>query len=130
MTASPERQAYIREYQSRTHRVSVTLSESEYRELERRAKKEGVRVTTLLKNMAIAYHQGAVIMPESVTHELQELRFLIRNIAGNVNQMAHHSNTIQHMVDENQFLEHIRKLEKVVFAYTENRLRGKNTKEP
>ena len=91
MSASPERQAYIREYQTRTHRVSLTLSASEYRELARRAKAEGVRVTTLIKNMALAYHQGTVIQPEALTHERQELRALLRNIANNVNQMAHTS---------------------------------------
>lgn len=130
MTQSPERQAYIREYQARTHRVSLTLSASEYRELARRAKSEGVKVTTLVKNMALAYHQGTIIQPEAVIHELQELRGLIRNIAGNVNQMAHYSNTIRHLVDENKFLDEIRALERAVFAYTENRLRDKNKREP
>lgn len=130
MSASPERQAYIREYQTRTHRVSLTLSASEYRELARRAKVEGVRVTTLVKNMALAYHQGTVIQPEAVTHELQELRALLRNIANNVNQMAHTSHIIGHMVDERGFLDEIRKLEEAVFEHTGNRLRGKNKKEP
>ena len=120
-----KRTAYLREYHERTHRVSVTLSNSEFLEFERRAKAEGVKVTTLVKNMALAYHQENVIFPEPIAHELQELRFLIRNIAGNVNQMAHYSNRIRHMVDENRFLEHIKELEDAVILHTKHRLTRK-----
>ena len=133
MPITEERRAYNQEYkaeyQARTHRVSLTFSQAEYRELVDRAKGEGVKVTTLVKNMALAYHQGVVIQPETVTQELQELRFLIRNIANNINQMAHHSHTIGHMVNENDFLNEIRKLEESIFLHTENRLKGKNKKE-
>ena len=127
MPPTEHRKAYIREYSERTHRVSVTLSESEYRELAKRAKGEGVRVTTLVKNMALAYHQGQIIMPEGIAEELKEFRFLVRNIASNVNQMAHHSNTIGRMVDENAFLGEIRKLEEAVATFTENRLNPRKT---
>lgn len=130
MPPSETRKTYIREYAKRTRRVSVTLTESEYRELQARAKGEGVRPTTLIKNMALAYHQGQTINPEPIREELRELRFLIRNIAGNVNQMAHHSNTIGRMVDENAFLDEIRKLEEVVQDFTGGRLNPRTQPKP
>ena len=117
MPISDKRKIYNREYQERTHRVSVTLNETEYRELEKRALNENVRVTTLVKNMTLAYHQGQAIIPENLQTELQELRFLLRNVANNINQIAHHSNTIKGLVDENGLLLEVQKMEKTIYAF-------------
>lgn len=127
MPPTEHRKTYIREYSERTHRVSVTLSESEYRELAKRAKGEGVRVTTLVKNMALAYHQGQIIMPEGIAEELKEFRFLVRNIANNINQIAHNSNIVQHLVDENDLFGEIRKLEEEVATFIKKRLNPRKT---
>ena len=123
MPISDQRKIYNREYQERMHRISVTLTPTEYRELTKRAQAEGVKTTTLLKNMAIAYHQGQVIMPESVQGELQELRFLLRNVANNINQIAHYSNTIRRLADENGLLLEIQKMEKTIYDFVNRKLK-------
>jgi hypothetical protein len=114
MAISDKRKIYNQEYGQRTNRVSVTFSKAEYAEIEKRAKAEGVKPTTLVKNMAIAYHQQNTIMPEPIVEELKELRFLIRNVANNINQIAHYSNTIQRLADENGLLLEIQKMEKTI----------------
>jgi hypothetical protein len=123
MPITDQRKIYNREYAERTHRVAVTLSPSEHKELSTRAKAEGVKTTTLVKNMALAYHQGQAIMSEPILKELQELRFLLRNVANNINQIAHHSNTIRHLADENGLLLEIQKMEQIVndFAHKKHR---------
>jgi hypothetical protein len=123
MPISDQRKIYNREYQERTHRIAVTLTPTEYRELTARAKAEGVKTTTLVKNMAIAYHQGQVIMPESVRDELQELRFLLRNVANNINQIAHHSNIIRRLSDENGLLLEIQKMETTIHDFVTQKLK-------
>lgn len=123
MAISDKRKIYNQEYGQRTPRVSVTFSKSEYAEIEKRAKTEGVKPTTLVKNMALAYHQQNTIMPEPIVEELKELRFLIRNVANNINQIAHYSNTIQRLADENGLLLEIQKMEKTINDFVAKKLR-------
>jgi hypothetical protein len=123
MPITDQRKIYNREYADRVHRVALTLTPSEYKELSTRARAEGVKTTTLVKNMALAYHQGQTIMSEPILKELQELRFLLRNVANNINQIAHHSNTIKRLADENGLLLEIQKMEQIVqdFAHKKHR---------
>jgi hypothetical protein len=130
MQNSEQRKAYLQSYQANTHRVAITLTPAEYSELEKRAKAEGVKPTTLVKNMAIAYHQGQAITPEPILKELQELRFLLRNAANNINQIAHHSNTVGRLVDENGFLDEVRKMETTINEFVALRLNPKQTQKP
>lgn len=127
MTISEKRkrynQQYRAEYTQRTHRVSLTFSSVEYAEIEKRAKAEVVKPTTLVKNMAIAYHQQAPIMPEPILAELQELRFLLRNVANNINQIAHHSNTIRRLADENGLLLELQKMETIINDFVAQKLK-------
>jgi hypothetical protein len=124
---SDKRKLYNKEYQAeykdRAKRVSVTLTNAEYSDLAKRAKAEGIKPTALLKNMAIAYHQQAPIMPEMIRDELQELRFLIRNVANNINQIAHHSNTIKRLADENGLLLEIQKMETTINDFITQRMK-------
>ena len=123
MAISDKRKIYNQEYGQRNKRVSVTFSNSEYKEIEKRAKSEGVKPTTLVKNMALAYHQQIQIMPEPIVEELKELRFLIRNVANNINQIAHYSNTIQRLADENGLLLEIQKMEKTINDFVDQKLK-------
>lgn len=127
MTISDKRKLYNKQYQTeykeRVKRVKITLSLFEYAEIEKRAKAEGVKPTALVKNMAIAYHQQAPIMPEVIREELQELRFLLRNVANNINQIAHHSNTIKRLADENGLLLEIQKMEKTINDFVTQRIK-------
>ncbi|MEI2812348.1 MAG: hypothetical protein V9E91_00610 [Burkholderiaceae bacterium] len=110
--------------------MAITLTPSEFAELEKRAKAEGVKPTTLVKNMAIAYHQSQQIPQEPILKELQELRFLLRNSANNINQIAHHSNTVGRLVDENGFLDEVRKMETTINEFVALRLNPKQTQKP
>ncbi len=122
-----DRKSYQKQYKkdyAKTHRqISLSVTNTEYRDFQALAKREKTKVSTLIKNMALAYSQQETLMPKAVLEELTDLKFLIRNIANNVNQMAHYSNTIHSLVEENEFLAEIQKLEKVVKDYTENRLK-------
>ena len=113
---------YKKEY-AKTHKnIAVSVTLKEYEDLEKKAKKENVKVTTLTKNMAFAYMQQKTFVPSDIGERLDDLRFLIRNVANNVNQIAHNSNLVGKLVDENNFLMEIKKLEDAVFDYTKKRL--------
>lgn len=114
---------YKAEYNQRVKRVYLVFSQSEYDEIEKRAKSENVKPATLVKNMALAYHQQSPIIPESLKEELKELRFLIRNVANNINQIAHHSNTIGRLIDENGLLLEIQKMEQAVNQFVSKKVK-------
>ena len=114
--------AYRKEYAKKVRYVNVAVPLSSYNELEKLAKKEDTKVTTLLRNMSLAYMQQKTFVPNEIGEKLDDLRFLIRNVANNVNQIAHNSNLVGRLVNENDFLMEIKKLEDAVFEYTKKRL--------
>ncbi|MEZ5536401.1 MAG: plasmid mobilization relaxosome protein MobC [Thiolinea sp.] len=122
---SEQRKAYEKAYKakySQTHRkITVTVTNTEYRDFAKQAKAENTKVSTLVRNMALAYLHNEVLLPVAVEKELAELKFLIRNIANNVNQMAHYSNTLHRMVEEQDLLIELKKLEGTIVEYTNKR---------
>lgn len=120
-----DKKEYLKEYRKgyTKKRVCITVSESEYKTLEAKAKLEGVKVNTLVKNMAFYYMLNKTYVPNSVISELRELSFLIRNIANNVNQSAHYSHIIRGLVNENGLLEELKKLEDLVKSYTVEKIK-------
>ena len=73
--------------------------------------------------MALAYMQQKTFVPKKIENELKEFTLLVRSVANNINQIAHHSNTVKHLVDENAFLMEIKRLEDLVKDYTHNQLK-------
>jgi hypothetical protein len=102
--------------------VNLTLTADEYRAFSRQAK--NTKTTTYVKKLALAGLHSQTLIPENLETELKTLRFAIRNIANNVNQMAHFSNTIRAMSvqDEHNLLQHLKQLEDAVIEYTKGQI--------
>ena len=47
------------------------------------------------------------------------MKFLLRNVANNINQIAHRSNTLKVMVDERELLMQLKKLEDGIASFIE-----------
>ena len=114
---------YKRDYLKLNKALSVTIPIENYQELESRAKAWKMKPTTLFRELALSQLDEIGLVPEFIETELKELRFLILNIANNVNQMAHHSNTIRSLVDEKGLLRELRRLEESINDYTHDRLK-------
>lgn len=118
---------YQREYRQRTKRqyrdVSVRLPIADYRELKSYGQENGMRLATILREGSLAQIRGTKLRSSGVEEELKELRFLISTIANNVNQMAHHSNTVRHVVDEGGALAKLQELEELIEAFVEDKLK-------
>lgn len=114
---------YRADYKKKMKYVNVAVPVSMYEELEKLSEIEKVKVSALIRNMALAYMHQKTFVPKEVESELREFTFLIRNVANNINQIAHHSNIVKHMVDENGLLMEIKKLEDMVKDYTLQQLK-------
>jgi len=117
---------YRQEYSKRVKYLNVSVPLKIYNEMLEIAEKEGTKVTKLFRDMAIAYMQQKTFVPKEVEEELKQLSLLIRNVANNVNQVAHHSNVMKGMVNENDLLAEIKKLDTMVHDYTLKKLRAYN----
>ncbi len=119
-----KRKAYLKQYKKhyQAKRVNLTLSPDEYREFLREAK--NTKLTTYVKNLALAGLHSQTVIPENLETELKTLRFAIRNIANNVNQIAHYSNLVRMVstANENNLLQHIKQLEEAVEEYTKGKI--------
>jgi len=109
---------YMAEFRQQHKRVELNFTIKEYRLFEKAAKSEDLAVSQVIKNMATAYHQQNYFVPNELKEKLDTLHFLIRNVANNVNQIAHRSNTLKVMIEENELLMELKKLEDMVTDYT------------
>jgi len=114
--------SYRKEHAERHRRISISVSSAEYAALQHLARKEKTKVTSLVKEYAFAGMSGTLAVPKELLDELQQLRFLIRNIANNVNQAAHYSHTIRQLADERGLLVQIKQLEDTVHDFVQERM--------
>ena len=117
MSNADYHKAYKHEYYKLNKSLSVTVSIDDYEALKVRAGEYGMKPITLLRDMAFSVLYDESFVPELVESELKELRFLILNIANNVNQMAHYSNSVRGMIDDKGLLRELRKLEEIGRAH-------------
>lgn len=116
---------YRKTYKAQAKRVNLTFSLSEIADMEDAAKSSGIPLAALIKNLALqAFNeQTGVCLPEEVEERLADLERLVRNIANNVNQMAHLSNRIERVLDEQEVFLHLEDLEKELRSSIEGMLK-------
>lgn len=118
------------EYQ-KTHRkrtahlrkvVSVSMSSAEHKDLLKYASSQKFSMSELLREASLHQLRNARLKSSALEEEIRELKFLISNIANNVNQMAHHSNRLRKVMDENSVLERLQELDQRVTKFIDYRM--------
>lgn len=115
---------YRKVYKDKVKYVNVAIPVSMYEELEKLSELENVKVSPLIRNMALAYMHQKTFVPKKIENELKELTLLVRNIANNINQVAHRSNTMKMLTqdDEHSILMELKRLEDAVKDYTKDKV--------
>lgn len=108
---------YNKEVRKKLKDVHIYLTQDEYDFFNQIAEKQEIKVSKLIKTMALSQAGKTFYLPKEIQEKLTEFVFLIRNIANNVNQIARHSNTVKSLVDENGLLSYLRNLENTVKEY-------------
>lgn len=114
--------AYKAQYRAEKRSVTLTVSAADYDRLLKAAHSEGKRPTTLLHDLAFTAFDRSLYVPADLEAQLRELNRLMLNIANNVNQIAHWSNSHAEAADYGRLRDHIRALHEAIQAYTQDRL--------
>jgi len=113
-----KRKKYIKEYQEKTKRVSITLTNSEYQLLEKESKKIGVKPTTFLKHNFLNSVENKKNISLEDKESLKEFVQVVRGIGNNINQMAKHSNIFYTVLNKKKVFKNLEELEKEVIKFT------------
>ena len=124
MTRASYDKRYRAEYVDRVRYINIAFARADLARIEARADKDGVRIAPLVRALALAQLDGTAFVSKTMDGKVDQLRWLMSNIANNVNQMARHSNRLRIMVDEDGLLAHIETLERLVIDYTLDRLKA------
>jgi hypothetical protein len=97
-----------------THkRFELSLPNAQAKPFERLAKKEGISPNKLIIAYAQAHLDERYIVPKALKKRLDQHNFLIRNLANNVNQIAHSSNVF-HTAEKQAILKNLDELNTLV----------------
>ena len=113
-----KRKKYLKEYQEKTKRVSITLSFSEFQLLEKESKKAGMKPTTFLKQNFLNSLENKKNISLDDKESLKEFVHVIRGIGNNINQMAKHSNIFYTVLNKKKVFKNLEELEKEVIKFT------------
>ena len=117
--------SYRKEYRKSVRYASIALPNEDYERIAGQAARHGLKPAAFMRALILERSEQVAIVPPEIHEELKDLRLLIRNIANNVNQMAHYAHIIRHVDDEQGLFAHLRALEEAVISYTHNRLRDR-----
>ena len=121
---------YQREYQRQYRKnagkarrvVSVALPPEVYDEISAYAEAEGTSLSALMRDATFAQVRRSQLRSNGVEAELRELKFLISNIANNVNQLASHSNQVREVADASDVFRQLKDLDDLITDFTTDRM--------
>lgn len=121
-------------YRKKHKRIEVYFDKELFLELESYSKERGLKINEAIRLITKTQLQNQTIPSkietdklDAIEKHLDKISQLIRNIANNINQIAHKSNIIGGLVDEHGLLKHLKSLDNLVKTSTKQQL--DNTKQ-
>ena len=105
---------YAKEYMDMNRRVSMTISKKEYELLKEKGEKVGWKPATLAREIVLSRLEGSPIIPRELDNKIVALSCSMAKIAGNINQIAKHSNYTKRLVDEKGLITELANLNRVI----------------
>lgn len=117
-----KRREYFKNYTEQRKRINISLCLSDYQKIEYLAEKSQLKPTSFVSHIVQEKLEKNPHLSPEIQKELTEVKYLIRNIANNINQIAHRSNTLKVMVEENDLLMELKQLEDTVKNYVSQKV--------
>jgi len=107
---------YRKEYLAKRKRLSVTLDLKEFDKLQKIAAKENTTEGRILAKLGFCYLEQKYHVPWQLENQLSEFIQNCRAIGNNINQLAHHANSVGRY-DHEILLKHVMELETQVRSF-------------
>ncbi|MEW6990412.1 plasmid mobilization relaxosome protein MobC [Colwelliaceae bacterium 6441] len=114
---SEKRKRYLDEYIDKRKRVNISLSADEYSKISYLADLNNTKPTSFITQLVQHHLNKSPFISSQLQDEIKDMKFLLRNVANNINQIAHRSNTLKVMVDERDLLMELKKLEDGIASF-------------
>lgn len=117
LVVSEKRKRYLDEYIDKRKRVNISLSADEFSKISYLADLNNTKPTSFIAQLVQHHLNKSPFISSQLQDEIKDMKFLLRNIANNINQIAHRSNTLKVMVDERDLLMELKKLEDGIASF-------------
>lgn len=117
LVVSEKRKRYLDEYIDKRKRVNISLSDDEFSKISYLADLNKSKPTSYITQLVQHHLNKSPFISSQLQDEIKEMKFLLRNVANNINQIAHRSNTLKVMVDERDLLMELKKLEDGIASF-------------
>lgn len=121
---SDKRKEYLDAYVEKRKRINISLSDNEFTKVSHLASLNQLKPTTYITHLVQHHLNQSPFVPKQLQAEIQEMKFLLRNVANNINQIAHRSHTLKVMVDERELLLELKRLEEGVTSFIEREMKS------
>ena len=115
--ASEKRKRYLDEYIDKRKRINISLSADEFSKISYLADLNNTKPTSFITQLVQHHLNKSPFISSQLQDEIKDIKFLLRNVANNINQIAHRSNTLKVMVDERDLLMELKKLEDGIASF-------------
>lgn len=117
LVVSEKRKRYLDEYIDKRKRINISLSADEYSKISYLADLNNTKPTSFITQLVQHHLNKSPFIATQLQDEIKDMKFLLRNVANNINQIAHRSNTLKVMVDERDLLMELKKLEDGIASF-------------
>jgi hypothetical protein len=117
LVASEKRKRYLDEYIDKRKRINISLSADEFSKISYLADLNNTKPTSFITQLVQHHLNKSPFISSQLQDEIKDIKFLLRNVANNINQIAHRSNTLKVMVDERDLLMELKKLEDGIASF-------------
>lgn len=117
LVVSEKRKRYLDDYIDKRKRINISLSADEYSKISYLADLNNTKPTSFITQLVQHHLNKSPFISSQLQDEIKEMKFLLRNVANNINQIAHRSNTLKVMVDERDLLMELKKLEDGIASF-------------
>ena len=114
---SEKRKQYLDEYIDKRKRINISLSADEYSKISYLSDLNNTKPTSFITQLVQHHLNKSPFISSQLQDEIKDMKFLLRNVANNINQIAHRSNTLKVMVDERDLLMELKKLEDGIASF-------------
>lgn len=114
---SAKRKQYLDDYVDTRKRINISLSSADFNKVSYLAELNQTKPTSYIAELVQHQLNKTPFISQALTDEIKEMKYLLRNIATNINQIAHRSNTLKVLVDERGLLLELKKLEEGITAH-------------